>query len=79
MTEVIIILTLSEVHGPDVNVLKRPPGSQNLLSPHVAVPAEIPEKLWDALIAGDELDALAQAAFELGRKFERGEYKTIVQ
>lgn len=79
MAEVTIILTLSKVHGPDANVLKRPPGPKNLLGPHITVPAEINDELWNRLVTGDELDALAQAAFDLGRKFERGEYETIVQ
>ena len=78
MAEVTIILSLSKVHGADANVVKRTPGQNNLLGPHVAVPAEIPEGIWNQLVTGDELDTLVQVAVEIGRKLERGEYDSII-
>lgn len=78
MAEVTIILTLSKGRSPEANVLKRPPGPNNMLGPHVAITAELRQDIWNLLIAGDELDPLVQAAFEMGRACERGEYDTII-
>lgn len=75
MKEVTIILTLPITQEPtDVNVVKHPPGPGHLLGRHVAVQAEVPKEIWDLLVAGDELDPIVQAAFELGRNAARGEY-----
>jgi len=80
MKEVHIILTLpKQKEEAEVNVLNEEPGPKNLLTPHVQVSATVPEVLWKVLVEGDELDAVAQAAFELGRKFERGEYDSFIQ
>ena len=79
MKEVTLILSLTPSGEETVHVLNAPPGPNNLLGAHVEVQAEVPQAIWDLLVAGDELDPVAQAAFELGRKLERGEYSSILQ
>ena len=79
MKEVTLILSLSPEGEETVHVSNVPPGPYNLLGAHSTQQAEVPQEIWDLLVSGDELDSVAQAAFELGRKLERGEYRSVLQ